>query len=43
MGMYPGKVYYDKIQIKGGGAGGGTYGVEPEGGGRQELSYTVLN
>jgi hypothetical protein len=42
-GMYPGRIYYDKIQIKGGGAGGGTYGVEPNGFSRAELSYTVLN
>jgi len=42
-GMYPGKIYYDNIQIKGGAAGGGTYGVEPDGGGRQEITYTVLN
>jgi len=42
-GMYPGKVYYDRIEIKGGSAGGGTYGVEPDGGGRQEEPYTTLN
>ncbi|MDL2230065.1 hypothetical protein LJC14_07445 [Treponema sp. OttesenSCG-928-L16] len=30
-GMYPGKVYYNNIEIKGGGAAGGTYGIEPEG------------
>jgi hypothetical protein len=42
-GMYPGKIYYDRIEIKGGAAGGGTYGVEPEGGGRRELPYTILN
>jgi hypothetical protein len=42
-GMYPGKVSYDRIQIKGGAAGGGTYGVEPEGGGRREITYTILN
>lgn len=30
-GMYPGKVSYDNIEIKGGDAGGGTYGVTPEG------------
>ena len=30
-GMYPGKVIYDKIQIKGGAAGGGTYGIIREG------------
>lgn len=30
-GMYPGKVRYDKVQIKGGKAGGGTYGVIRDG------------
>jgi len=29
--MYPGMVYHD-LEIKGGDAGGGTYGVQPEGG-----------
>lgn len=43
LGMYPGKVYYDKVQIKGGAAGGGTYGVEPSGFGRVEISYNVIN
>jgi hypothetical protein len=42
-GMYPGYVWYDKIEIKGGSAGGGTYGVQPDGFPRQELPYTVLN
>jgi len=42
-GMYPGKIYYDRIEIKGGAAGGGTYGVEPDGGGRREIIYTILN
>jgi len=42
-GMYPGKVSYDGIEIKGGAAGGGTYGVEPEGGGRKNIGYTILN
>jgi len=42
-GMYPGKIYYDKIEIKGGGAAGGTYGVEPDGGGRKEIGYTIIN
>jgi hypothetical protein len=42
-GMYPGKVSYDKIQIKGGAAGGGTYGVEPEGGGKRDIGYSILN
>ena len=30
-GMYPGKVRYDKVEIKGGKAGGGTYGVIRDG------------
>jgi len=42
-GMYPGNIIYDRVQIKGGAAGGGTYGVEPEGGGRKEVPYTILN
>ena len=42
-GMYPGKVSYDNIQIKGGSAGGGFYIVVPEGGGSKEISYTILN
>lgn len=42
-GMYPGKVSYDGVQIKGGAAGGGTYGVEPNGFGRVEVPYTVIN
>jgi hypothetical protein len=42
-GMYPGKVSYDGIEIKGGAAGGGTYGVEPEGGGRRNIGYSILN
>jgi hypothetical protein len=42
-GMYPGKISYDRIDIKGGGAGGGTYGVEPDGGGRKEVPYSILN
>jgi hypothetical protein len=41
-GMYPGKVYYDKIQIKGGAAGGGTYGVEPTGFSRVEVPYNKI-
>ncbi|AEE16834.1 Fibronectin type III domain protein [Treponema brennaborense DSM 12168] len=40
-GMYPGKVYYDKIQIKGGAAGGGSYGIEPDGFARQEVSWLI--
>jgi len=42
-GMYPGSVSYDRIEIKGGGAGGGTYGVQPEGFSRQEVTYTLIN
>jgi len=42
-GMYPGRVYYDKVQIKSGTAGGGTYGVEPEGFHRVELDWTVVD
>ncbi|MDR2259212.1 MAG: hypothetical protein LBE14_08715 [Treponema sp.] len=40
-GMYPGKVHYGNIQIKGGAAGGGTYGIEPDGFPRSEISWTV--
>jgi fibronectin type 3 domain-containing protein len=40
-GMYPGKVYYDNIQIKGGAAAGGTYGIEPVGFPRSEISWTI--
>jgi hypothetical protein len=42
-GMYPGKIYYDRVEIKGGAAGNGTYGVEPEGFPRKEINYTILN
>ncbi len=42
-GMYPGKVYYGNISIKGGVAAGGTYGVEPDGFGRAEVSFTLGN
>jgi hypothetical protein len=42
-GMYPGRVWYDKIQIKGGAAGGGTYGVQPDGFTRMELPFSVLD
>ena len=42
-GMYPGKIFYDRIEIKGGAAGGGAYSVEPEGFPRREISYTILN
>jgi fibronectin type 3 domain-containing protein len=40
-GMYPGKVYYDAIEIKGGSAAGGTYGIEPDGFSRGSVSWTV--
>jgi hypothetical protein len=36
-------VSYDGIEIKGGAAGGGTYGVEPDGGGRKNIGYSILN
>ena len=41
-GMYPGKVFYDKIQIKGGRDGGGTYGVLQNGRNRTEHSWELL-
>ena len=41
-GMYPGYVYYDRIEIRGGAAGGGTYGIHPDGGfQRAEIPWTV--
>jgi hypothetical protein len=40
-GMYPGRVFYDKVEIKRAAASGGTYGVEPEGFPRRELSWTL--
>jgi hypothetical protein len=42
-GMYPGKVFYDKIEIKSGAAAGGTYGIEPEGFPRAEIDWTWGN
>ncbi len=42
-GMYPGKIYYEEIKIKGGSAGGGSYGVEPDGFNRQDIGYSILN
>ena len=42
-GMYPGKVYYDNIEIKSGAAGGGTYGIEQDGFTKTQISYTVGN
>ena len=38
-GMYPGKIFYDKIEIKSGVAAGGTYGIEPEGFPRAEIDW----
>ena len=41
-GMYPGKVIYDKIKIKNGAAGGGTYGIIREGfSGQVEVDWLV--
>jgi len=42
-GMYPGRIFYDGVEIKGGAAGGGSYGVEPEGFTRKNVPYTILN
>jgi hypothetical protein len=42
-GMYPGRVYSDKIEIKGGAAGGGTYGILPDGFPRVEVRFTVVD
>jgi hypothetical protein len=42
-GMYPGKVFYDNIEIKRGAAAAGTYGIEPEGFPRAEVSWTLGN
>ena len=42
VGMYPGKVYYDNIEIKGGAAGGGTYEIEPNDYARKEINRTVV-
>jgi hypothetical protein len=39
-GMYPGRVYYDRIEIRGGAAAGGTYGIEPNGFPRVEVDWT---
>ncbi|GHV45457.1 hypothetical protein AGMMS49546_31280 [Spirochaetia bacterium] len=38
-GMYPGKVHYDKVQIKSGDIGGGSYEVEPAGFPRTEIKW----
>ena len=41
-GMYPGKVIYNKIEIKSGAAGGGTYGIIREGfSGQVEVDWKV--
>ncbi|ULQ60321.1 hypothetical protein K7I13_03160 [Brucepastera parasyntrophica] len=40
-GMYPGKVYYDGVEIKGGSAGGGLYVIEPAGFLQGSVSWTV--
>ena len=41
-GMYPGKVNYNKIEIKAGAAGGGAYGVTPDGFTSKDVIYSVL-
>lgn len=38
-GMYPGAIFYDNVEIKNSTAGGGTYGVQPNGLSRKELDY----
>jgi hypothetical protein len=40
-GKDPGRVFYDNMLIKSGKAGGGTYGIEPAGFPRRELSWTL--
>lgn len=41
-GMYPGSVCYDRVQIKGGGAAGGTYGIKRAGfDGQIEVDWKV--
>lgn len=42
-GMYPGKVEYDYIQIKGGNAGGGKYVITPKGFAPGDVEYKVGN
>ena len=42
-GMYPGSVSYNGIEIKGGSAAGGSYGVTPLNGGYKSIPYTILN
>ncbi len=41
-GMYPGSVSYNNIKIKGGAAGGGTYGIKRDGfDGQVEVDWQV--
>ena len=41
-GMYPGKVSYDRIEIRGGAAAGGTYGIWQDGfPAKEEIPWTV--
>ncbi|MCL2805773.1 MAG: fibronectin type III domain-containing protein [Treponema sp.] len=40
-GMYPGRVFYDRVEIRGGAAAGGTYGIQQDGFPRGEVSWTV--
>lgn len=41
-GMYPGAVVYNKVQIKGGGAAGGTYGIKRDGfDGQVEVDWKI--
>lgn len=42
-GMYPGRVIYNNIQIKGGAAGGGYYLITREGFAEEKVSWTVGN
>jgi hypothetical protein len=42
-GMYPGRIIFDRIEIRGGRAAGGTYGIIPDGFQRQEISWTYGN
>lgn len=42
-GMYPGRVIYNNIQIKGGAAGGGYYLITREGFAEENVSWTVGN
>jgi hypothetical protein len=42
-GMYPGKIFYDRIVIKKAAAADGTYGVEPAGFPRREINWKLVN